>query len=132
MTEKFTASERRITVHSNVQQKAYGNGFMPYEIQITSKLADYDDLTVEALRFSSQPEESDFSFPVRNIKFSSFLLFYFMHLPFVNLFAPLLKRSLNSKINSKPDDVFIFYENKIPNIKINGKIIAVLHDIMPL
>lgn len=132
LAEKFTSAERRINVYSNVQQKAYGNGFVPYEVQITSKLSDYDDLNVEAIRFSSHPEDSEFTFPVRNIKFSSFLLFYFMHLPLVNLFAPLMKRSLNSKINSKPDDVFIFYENKIPNIKLNGKIIAVLHDIIPL
>lgn len=136
MTEEFAAAGRRISVYSNVQQTAYGNGFVPYETQITSKLLAYEDINVEAIRFSSHPEESEkeseFTFPVRNIKFSSFTLFYLLHLPLINLFAPLMRRKLNALTNSKPDDVFIFYENKIPNIKLNGKIIALLHDIMPL
>ncbi len=132
MTEEFTKNKHRIHVYSNVQRTAYGTGFAAYETQITSKLAAYDDLNVEAIRFSSHPEESEFTFQVRNIKFSSFTLFHLLHLPFINLFAPLMRRTLNSLIPSKPEDVFIFYENKIPNIKLNGKIIALLHDIMPL
>ena len=132
MTEEFTKNKHRIHVYSNVQRTAYGTGFAAYETQITSKLAAYDDLNVEAIRFSSHPEESEFTFQVRNIKFSSFTLFHLLHLPFINLFAPLMRRTLNSLIPSKPEDVFIFYENKIPNIKLNGKIIVILHDIRKL
>ena len=51
MTEEFAKNKHRIHVYSNVQQTAYGNGLVPYETQITSKLAVYDDLNVEAIRF---------------------------------------------------------------------------------
>ena len=40
--------------------------------------------------------------------------------------------SFNRIMGGKPEDVYVFFENAIPATTVKGKIIAVLHDIIPL
>ena len=76
------------------------------------------------------------SFPVRQIIFPQSLAFNYgfrlrtLAVPILKFLRPVF--NCNAMMKGDSEGVYVFFENKIPEIKLEGKIIAVIHDIIPL
>lgn len=125
-----------VKVHLNLQSVDIPCGMSRYETEITRRLKNYDDIELEPSYVSMFFKNTDaLDFPVKRIKIPSPLVFRgtgrraMLFKPF-NIFKPFY--SYNFLSGGSSDDVYVFFENKIPDIRLKGKIVVVVHDIIPL
>ena len=140
MTEKNTTiSQQPIHVHFNLQAYNIRNGFHTYETEITRRLSRCDDIEADAYCFSARtswPVREDL--PVRRIAFPFYMAFRNSTISFPRRIASSIFRpfapfiSFNCLTGGNPGDIFVFFENSVPSLKLKGKVIAVLHDIIPI
>lgn len=130
-------SQKPLRVHLNLQSCGGRSGFATYETEIALRLAGYKDIDISASYFSLTEKNTErFNFPMRQIKFHPYLAFNCgfnrktAAMSLLNFTRPFF--SCNALMKGGSDDVYMFFENKIPEIRLKGKIIAVIHDIIPL
>lgn len=133
------AASSPIHVHFHLQACHNRSGISTFETEITRRLMHYDDIQSDAFYISlrhSWPAREDL--PVRRIVTPHCIAFTSTTTNFSHriissiskMFAPFI--SFNFLTGGKPDDTFVFFENAVPSIRLKGKVIAVLHDIIPL
>jgi hypothetical protein len=114
-------------------------GFSTYETSIIRRLLEYSTLNVDVSYISCKNfNVSDVGFPVKRIFVPSSAVFYspwrFNLKSAVKHILSRLGRifSFNFISGGSKNDVYVFIENRMPTMRIEGKIIVVVHDIIPL
>ena len=129
-------------MHTNSQLFGIKCGIATYAEAITSRLCNYPDIDIDALYFSQSQTQRSVDFPLRRIDFNEHFVFHNWY----NISLSALKRlihklyrkffvslpSYNNLVSGSPEDVYLFFDNKLPYLKLHGKIAAVLHDIKML
>ena len=131
-----------LCVHVNSQAFGIHCGIAVYSEEITSRLSQYPDMKIDALYVSVSESERHSRIPLRRVNFPEHLAFNErcqMNIDAVRTFASKIihrlsgsSESYNDLVDGSSDDVYLFFDNRIPRIKINGKIAVVIHDIKPL
>ena len=146
LLQNFTGKEylypvmNNIRVHLNVQSCTEHNGFRIYESEITERLAKYDDLEIDAYHIRLRPKQKQAIPSARRVIFPNALVYSSgkkggMSSLIKSLLRTFIKPfiTLNSIIGVKSkNDVHVFFENAIPDLRVRGKVIGVIHDIMTL
>lgn len=134
----------KIRVHLDMQCVDVPCGMGRNETEIALRLMKYDDLDITASYFlpiGDDRNTSQFDFPVKRVKIPTPLVYH--ALPTGNrkiihaIEKPLfwLARhfvSYDSLVGDTGNNVYVFFENRIPVVPVKGKIIAVIHDLIPL
>lgn len=119
-------------------------GMATYETELALRLMKYDDLNITASYFLPAGEDrhtEQFSFPVKRVKIPTPLVYHALPVskrkllhaiekPIFWMMRPFL--SYNSLVENTGDNVYVFFENRIPVLPVKGKIIAVIHDVRSL
>ena len=119
-------------------------GMAVYETELALRLMKYDDLNISASYFLPSGEDrhtEQFTFPVKRVKIPTPLVYNAMPVskrkllhavekPIFWMLRPFL--SYDSLVKNTGNNVYVFFENRIPVLPVKGKIIAVIHDVMHL
>ncbi len=146
--QRPTTNDQPIAVHLNFRAfmnkgkngfNAVAGGIFAYQYELTKRLAQYDDLNVDPFYFSVRHRydvpglnsllrriffPARFTIRTKSHGIRSFVLNFLFRLirPFI---------SLDFLTGGSKDDVYVSFFG-IPNMPIKGKLIAVIHDIVPL
>lgn len=138
INQQPTTNNDSICVHLVLQSIDAKNGYNTYETEITRRLLHYNDLKADPFHLHLKPvDTSSVDFHVRHVIFPSFLAFrqsnYGIRAVLGKIFSiidPLF--SLNHLVGGKSEDTYVFFENNITSLPVKGKIIALIHDLIPL
>lgn len=137
MTEKTN-------VHMAMQTAGFYCGMSTFERELSSRLLNYHDIDFNASYFQLfGPEKklSGYPFPIRRIFLPSSFIYRSPDETGISFYALVLKQfyrllrpfvSYDRLVKSKRSSVYLFCENVVPQLHVHGKVIAVLHDIIPL
>ena len=133
-----------VRVHFDMQFIGIHCGMGTYETELALRLMKYDDLNITASYFLPSGENrhtGQFNFPVKRVKIPTPLVYnalpvskrriiHAIEKPIFWMMRPFL--SYNSMVRNTGDNVYVFFENRIPVVPVKGKIIAVIHDVRSL
>ena len=133
-----------VRVHFDMQSVGIHCGMSTYETELALRLMTYDDLKISASYFLPVGENRNverFDFPVERVRVptpfvyhalegSSRKLLHAIERPLFALLRPFF--SYNFLVKDSGDNVYVFFENRIPVVNVMGKIIAVIHDVRSL
>ncbi|MBQ7594925.1 MAG: glycosyltransferase family 4 protein, partial [Synergistaceae bacterium] len=115
-------------------------GMGTYETELAERLIKYEDLNISSLYFSLLSKGHQFvNFPVKHVRLPKGFVFDRFNDKFsrgiFRVFRNIFRKCVSYNILSKSfsdDDVYVFFENDLPRMRLKGKILAVIHDIIPL
>ena len=133
-----------VRVHFDMQFIGIHCGMGTYETELALRLMKYDDLNITASYFlllGKDRKVDQFNFPVKRAKIPTPLIYHVlskkkrrllhaMEKPIFWMMRPFL--SYNSLVRNTGDNVYVFFENRIPRVPVKGKIIAAIMDIIPM
>ncbi len=132
-------SKQPINVHFNTQAIFVLCGFKTYETEIIRRLLTYSAINVDVSYVSRKTHDvSDAGFPVKQIRIPTCMAFYVAwHFNLKSAVGFVLNRlgrifSFNFITGGGKNDVYVFTENNMPTMRIEGKTVVVIHDIIPL
>ena len=136
MPEEMATIEHRTSacVHLNLQTFGVMCGFTTYATELSIRLAEYSDIDADIFYFSLRQRKNTwhYDFPIRHIH--SLETFVFRDcsrrkMPDFKFMRPFV--SFNFLTGGKSDDIYVFFDGKIPALPIKGRIIAAIHDVIP-
>ncbi|MBQ7216441.1 MAG: glycosyltransferase family 4 protein, partial [Synergistaceae bacterium] len=133
-----------VRVHFDMQSVGVHCGMAVYETELALRLMKYDDLNISASYFLPSGEDrytEQFSFPVKRVKIPTPLVYNALPVgkrkllhaaekPIFWILRPFL--SYDFLVKDTGNDVYVFFENRVPIVPVKGKIIAVVHDVRSL
>ncbi|MBR0257507.1 MAG: glycosyltransferase family 4 protein [Synergistaceae bacterium] len=134
----------KIRVHLDMQCVDLPCGMGRNETEIALRLMKYDDLDITASYFLPIGDDRNvrqFDFPVRRVKIPTPLVYHALPVKKRRIIHAIEKPlfwlarhfvSYDSLVGDTGNNVYVFFENRIPVVPVKGKIIAVINDLIPL
>ena len=115
-----------------------------YQTELALRLMKYDDLDITASYFLPVGEDRNvecFDFPVKRVKFPTPFLYHtalgksrrLLHAierPLFRMLRPFV--TYESLVGDTGKNIYIFFDNRVPLVRVSGRIIAVIYDIIPM